>query len=99
MNYELLKKEIERRYSGCILKHVETIDPTKVEEKMFSYRGALKGFVSTPKGQYINVLGMVPNLKNVFLSSSWLQSDGGILNAIISGKFSAMRVEREKKNE
>ena len=95
----LLKKEIERRYSGCILKHVETIDPTKVEEKMFSYRGALKGFVSTPKGQYINVLGIVPNLKNVFLSSSWLQYDGGILNAIISGKFSAMRVEREKKNE
>lgn len=94
-----VKKIIEERFKNYSFKYKEIIDSISIENKMNCYRGALKGFISTPNGQHIYVNGVIPNLRNVFLSSAWLNSSGGILDAIISGKFSAERIEKEIENE
>lgn len=64
-----------------------------------SFRGAMKGFINTPNGKTMNVDGIISGLNNVMISSSWLRGDGGILNAIVEGKFCIERLEKVIQNE
>lgn len=94
-----VKKVFKENFSDYNIEIVDILSPLTLEEKYHSYKGAVTGFMNA-KNQYDVISnGMIPEVRNVLLSSSWLNSTGGILNGMITGKFSVCRLEKVIKYE
>ncbi len=101
-----LVQEIEMKIWTTIQKTLQNINPkVKINQLNIdnpitiskSYRGALYGFNITPLGKNIVHDGCISEINNLFLASHWQQSPGGIVDAIVSGKFAIQHICRQEK--
>ena len=60
-----------------------------------TYKGAYMSFCLTPYNTKLTHNGRVQGLQNMYLAGQWLQSPGGLPNAVITGKFAIQRICRD----
>lgn len=72
---------------------IETVTPMSFYRWCGAYRGAYMSFVLTPfVARNVSHKGNIKGLKNAFLAGQWLQSPGGLPNALVTGKFAIFRI-------
>jgi len=71
---------------------VECVTPKSFNRYTGAYKGAFMGFVQTPwvKKEVHN--GTVEGLDNFVLAGQWLQTPGGLPNALVTGRFAVQRL-------
>lgn len=87
-------KIFNNNFSNYNINVVESINSIDIENKFYCYRGYFEGYIDKPNINKIIVDGKIDGLKNVFLAPSILSSSGGILNAMITGKFSIYNIKK-----
>ena len=96
---EKLTKEVMRR---IIVKfpdlkgHIEPLDcwtPRTYQRYCNAYHGAYMGFIIRKNVKSFRIKGTVKGIKNVYISSQWIQSPGGLPVAVAAGKFAIMRIK------
>lgn len=91
---EVLKR-IEEHFPELAghLKVVEIITPYSLHRYTGAYKGAYMSFIST-KGQRPSQFhhGRIKGLSHFYLAGQWLQSPGGLPNAVVTGKFAIQRL-------
>ena len=57
-----------------------------------SYHGSIQPFIWTAKGKMLNHNGKIGNIENLYISSQWGITPGGLPIAMLSGKFTIQRI-------
>ncbi|ABX42135.1 phytoene desaturase family protein [Lachnoclostridium phytofermentans] len=79
------------------LKLLDVATPKTFERYCNAYRGAFMSFLPTINGRMMSHTGKIKGLQNIFLSGQWLQPPGGLPVALITGKYTIMRLCKIKK--
>ncbi len=74
------------------LQVVETVTPKSFNRYTGAYKGAFMGFVQTPWVKKEVHSGAVEGLDNFVLAGQWLQTPGGLPNALVTGRFAVQRL-------
>lgn len=86
---KIIQKELENKYpllkGNLIL--LDTYTPITYERYCNAYEGSYMGYF--PKNGLNSHKNTIKKLKNVFLASQWLNSNGGLPYALVNGKFAA----------
>lgn len=94
-----IETEIKKAFPNIKLSYMDTIIPQDVAQEFNCYQGYTNGFYSTPQGYDIQLDYNIEPIKNLLIGSSLITSNGGITNSFITGKFSAMKLQRIINNE
>ncbi|MCQ2960222.1 MAG: NAD(P)/FAD-dependent oxidoreductase [Bacteroidales bacterium] len=99
---ERIINEIQQRlelhypeYSGKI-SAVEMVTPKSFNRFTGAYKGSYMGFIQTPHVKKENHPGILPGLDNFYLAGQWLQTPGGLPNALIIGRFAIQRLLKQE---
>ncbi|MBN1898036.1 MAG: NAD(P)/FAD-dependent oxidoreductase [Spirochaetes bacterium] len=79
---------LEKRL-GNIKKHVEVIDvttPVTVIENTNNWKGAFEGWLITGKMGPLAMKKYLPGLKDFYMAGHWIETGGGVPNAMRSGR-------------
>lgn len=74
------------------LQTVEVVTPKSFNRFTGAYKGAFMGFVQTPWVKKEVHKGVVDGLDNFYLAGQWLQTPGGLPNALVTGRFAVQRL-------
>lgn len=94
-----IEVEIKKAFPNIKISYIETIIPQNIAKEFNCYEGYISGFYSTPRGHDIELDYTIEPIKNLLIGSSLITSNGGITNSFITGKFSAMKLQRIINNE
>ena len=78
---------------------IDVITPCTYERYLNSRHGCFQGFVHTARGKSLMQKGVIKGLKNFILGDQWILQSGGLPPAVISGRFSALRVCKADKKK
>jgi len=102
--YEAEKKRLAEEFLEILKKSfpdlkddVEVIDvitPCTYERYLNSRHGCFQGFIHTAKGKSLMQKGVLKRLKNFIFGGQWILQSGGLPPAVMSGRFSALRICR-----
>ena len=76
--------------------HIEPLDcwtPRTYQRYCNAYHGAYMGFIIRKNVKSFRIKGTVKGIKNVYISSQWIQSPGGLPVAVAAGKYAIMRIK------
>ena len=91
---ENLKRILKNDFGINInIKQSEYIGPIEFENKYNSYRGCLFGFALDSSAKIIEHNPRIESLSNAYFATQWMSIPGGIMNAIINGYYSILRIE------
>lgn len=79
------------QYQGK-LSLVEICTPKSFNRYLGSYKGSYMGFIQTPYAPKLVHHGNVDGIDNLCLAGQWLQTPGGLPNALVTGKFAVQRL-------
>ncbi|MBO7597712.1 MAG: NAD(P)/FAD-dependent oxidoreductase [Bacteroidales bacterium] len=79
------------QYQGK-LSLVEICTPKSFNRYLGSYKGSYMGFIQTPYAPKLVHHGNVEGIDNLCLAGQWLQTPGGLPNALVTGKFAIQRL-------
>lgn len=79
------------QYQGK-MQEIEVVTPKSFNRFTGAYKGAFMGFVQTNKVKKEVHSGVVEGLDNFFLAGQWLQTPGGLPNALVTGRFAVQRL-------
>lgn len=74
------------------LETLEITTPKSFNRYTGAYKGAYMGFVQTPWVKKEVHSGAVEGLDNFILAGQWLQTPGGLPNALVTGRFAVQRL-------
>lgn len=85
---------LEKHYPALAgkLSVVETVTPKSFNRFTGAYKGSYMGFVQTPYVKKEVHSGVLPGLDNFYLAGQWLQTPGGLPNALVTGRFAVQRL-------
>lgn len=85
---------VEKHYPKLAgkLQVVEVVTPKSFNRFTGAYKGAFMGFVQTPWVKKEVHLGAVDGIDNFVLAGQWLQTPGGLPNALVTGRFAVQRL-------
>ena len=91
---EMAKKALEQRFPEFEgkLEVLDVATPVTHERYCNAYKGAYMSFILTPFIKKESHAGRLPGLKNLILAGQWLQSPGGLPNAVVTGRFAIQRL-------
>ncbi len=75
---------------------LETVTPKSFNRYLGSYKGSYMGFIQTPNVKKEVHCGVLPGLDNFYLAGQWLQTPGGLPNALVTGRFAVQRLLKRK---
>ncbi len=100
--YEAEKERLANEYLEILRKsfpdlkdEVEVIDvitPCTYERYLNSRHGCFQGFIHTAKGKSLMQKGVIKGLDGFILGGQWILQSGGLPPAVMSGRFSALRI-------
>lgn len=73
---------------------IEIVTPQSFHRFTGAYKGSYMGFIQTPQVKKVVHTGRIASLDNCILAGQWLQTPGGLPNAVITGRFSVQRLLR-----
>ncbi|MCR5453551.1 MAG: FAD-dependent oxidoreductase, partial [Bacteroidales bacterium] len=79
------------KYSGK-LSVLETVSPKSFNRYTGAYKGSYMGFIQTHLVKKETHSGVLPGLDNLYLAGQWLQTPGGLPNALVTGRFAVQRL-------
>ena len=79
------------QYQGK-LSLLEVCTPKSFNRYLGSYKGSYMGFIQTPYAPKLVHHGNVDGIDNLCLAGQWLQTPGGLPNALVTGKFAVQRL-------
>ncbi|MCQ2975106.1 MAG: NAD(P)/FAD-dependent oxidoreductase [Bacteroidales bacterium] len=71
---------------------LEVVTPKSFNRFLGSYKGSYMGFIQTPYTKKEVHKGVIEGLDNLYLAGQWLQTPGGLPNALVTGKFAIQRL-------
>ncbi len=71
---------------------LEVVTPKSFNRYLGSYKGSYMGFIQTPHVKKEVHSGVLPGLDNFYLAGQWLQTPGGLPNALVTGRFAVQRL-------
>ena len=71
---------------------LEVVTPKSFNRYTGAYKGAYMGFIQTPHVKKEVHSGVLPGLDNFYLAGQWLQTPGGLPNALVTGRFAVQRL-------
>jgi len=91
-------KRLEKHYPQFEgkLSVLEIVTPKSFNRYLGSYKGSYMGFIQTPKVKKEIHPGVLPGLDNLILAGQWLQTPGGLPNALVTGRFAIQRLLKRK---
>ena len=91
-------KRLEKHYPKFAGKFsvLETITPKSFNRYTGAFKGAYMGFIQTNLVKKEVHSGVLPGLDNLFLAGQWLQTPGGLPNALVTGRFAIQRLLKHK---
>lgn len=89
-----IKIRLEKHYPELqnILSVVEIVTPKSFNRYTGAYKGSYMGFIQTPYVKKEIHPGVLKGLDNFYLAGQWLQTPGGLPNAVITGRFAVQRL-------
>ncbi|MBO7461660.1 MAG: hypothetical protein J6T96_03580, partial [Bacteroidales bacterium] len=75
---------------------LETVTPKSFNRYTGAFKGAYMGFIQTNLVKKEVHSGVLPGLDNLFLAGQWLQTPGGLPNALVTGRFAVQRLLKHK---
>ncbi|MDF2539539.1 MAG: dependent oxidoreductase [Herbinix sp.] len=96
---DLIQQKIEKRFPELIGKitQLDVTTPMTYRRYTNAYHGAWMSFMMTPKSKYMMHSGKIRGLKNCFLTGQWLEPPGGLPTAVVTGKFTILRICKKEK--
>ena len=79
------------QYQGK-LSLLEVCTPKSFNRYLGSYKGSYMGFIQTPFAPKLVHHGNIDGIDNLCLAGQWLQTPGGLPNALVTGKFAVQRL-------
>lgn len=83
------------QYTGK-LTVLESVTPKSFNRFTGAYKGAYMGFIQTHLVKKETHSGILPGLDNLYLAGQWLQTPGGLPNALVTGRFAVQRLLKRK---
>lgn len=78
---------------------IDVITPCTYERYLNSRHGCFQSFIHTAQGKSLMQKGVIKGLKGFILGGQWILQSGGLPPAVMSGRFSAIRVCRADKTK
>lgn len=91
-------KRLEKHYPELQgkLSVVEFVTPKSFNRYTGAYKGSYMGFIQTPYVKKLVHSGRIEGLDNFYLAGQWLQTPGGLPNALIMGRFAIQRLLQQE---
>jgi phytoene dehydrogenase-like protein len=71
---------------------LESVTPKSFNRYTGAYKGSYMGFIQTHHVKKETHSGILPGLDNLYLAGQWLQTPGGLPNALVTGRFAVQRL-------
>ena len=89
-----IQQRLEKHYPQFKdkLTQLEICTPKSFNRYLGSYKGSYMGFIQTPYAPKMVHHGNIDGIDNLCLAGQWLQTPGGLPNALVTGKFAIQRL-------
>lgn len=78
---------------------IDIITPCTYERYLNSRHGCFQGFVHTSRGKSLMQKGIIKGLGGFILGGQWILQSGGLPPAVMTGRFSALRICKADKTK
>jgi len=78
---------------------IDVITPCTYERYLNSRHGCFQAFVHTAKGKSLMQKGIIKGLDGFILGGQWILQSGGLPPAVMTGRFSALRICKADKKK
>ena len=78
---------------------IDVITPCTYERYLNSRHGCFQGFVHTANGKSLMQKGIIKGLDGFILGGQWILQSGGLPPAVMTGRFSALRICKADKKK
>ncbi len=75
---------------------IEAVTPKSFNRYTGAYKGSYMGFIQTHLVKKETHPGVLPGLDNFYLAGQWLQTPGGLPNALVTGRFAIQRLMKRE---